>query len=198
MIAGAWGRARALAGLLRLPPRVAVFYGRCLALARRLEHGWALDAATPPGDLAALLRLARGRRRIAELGTGPAWTTIALALTEPHARVTSFDPVAHEHRAEYLALVDPSVRGRIEFVEAAGADGAAGADPVDLLFIDSTHEREPTLAEFRAWRPRLTPGAVVAFHDYRHPQFPGVEQAVAELGLEGEVRGGMFVWRAPQ
>jgi hypothetical protein len=64
-----------------------------------------------------------------------------------------------------------------------------------MLFIDSVHEREPTLAEFAAWRPRLDPGALVVFHDYGHPRFPGVQEAVAELGLEGDVRGGMFVWR---
>jgi hypothetical protein len=68
-----------------------------------------------------------------------------------------------------------------------------------MLFIDSTHEREGTLEEFRAWEPRLEPGAVVAFHDYAHADFPGVAEAVFELGLrgEGEVRGGLFVWRAP-
>jgi hypothetical protein len=37
----------------------------------------------------------------------------------------------------------------------------------------------------------------VAFHDYGHPAHPGVAQAVADLGLEGDVRGGTFVWRAP-
>jgi hypothetical protein len=66
-----------------------------------------------------------------------------------------------------------------------------------MLFIDSTHEREGTLTEFRAWRERLAPGAVVAFHDYGHPEFPGVAQAVAELGLDGEVHGGLFVWFSP-
>ena len=40
-------------------------------------------------------------------------------------------------------------------------------------------------------------GADVAFHDYAHPDFPGVAQAVAELGLEGEAPGGLFVWFAP-
>jgi hypothetical protein len=104
--------------------------------------------------------------------------------------------VEHENRAEYLALAGDAA-ARIEWVAAEGASGAgASAEPVPMLFIDSTHEREPTLEEFAAWRPRLAPGAVVAFHDYGHPEFPGVEEAVRELGLEGERRGGMFVWRA--
>ena len=56
-------------------------------------------------------------------------------------------------------------------------------------------EQQATVAEFAAWQPHLAPGAAIAFHDYGHPDFPGVASAVAQLGLEGEVRGGMFVSR---
>ena len=59
-----------------------------------------------------------------------------------------------------------------------------------MLFIDSSHEREPTVLEFTAWRPRLAPGAVVVFDDHGHPDWPGVAEAVGDLGLAGEVRGG--------
>ena len=45
------------------------------------------------------------------------------------------------------------------------------------------------------WRPALAPDAIVAFHDYDHPDFPGVREAIEELGLDGEARGGLFVWR---
>jgi predicted O-methyltransferase YrrM len=176
--------------------RVRWFLWRARRLARRAGHDWARQAATRPGDVAELLRLATGRHRVVELGTGPGWTAIALALADPRRRVVTYDPVEHEHRDAYLALA-PAAGDRIDWVAAEGASGArAGGDPVDLLFVDSTHEREPTLAEFRAWRPRLAPGAAVAFHDYGHPEFPGVAEAVEELGLEGEQRGGMFVWRA--
>jgi hypothetical protein len=40
-------------------------------------------------------------------------------------------------------------------------------------------------------------GGVIAFHDFDHPDYPGVREAVEELGLTGEVRGGVFVWRKP-
>ncbi len=176
--------------------RVRWFLRRARRLARRRGHDWGLQAATGGADVSALLALARGRRRVVELGTGPGWTAIALALDDPQRRVLTCDPVVHEHRAEYLALAE-GVAPRIEWVKAAGADAAASrSEPVDLLFIDSTHDREPTVAEFRAWRPHLAADAVVAFHDYGNPAFPGVAEAVEELGLEGERRGGMFVWRA--
>jgi predicted O-methyltransferase YrrM len=177
-----------------VPLRVRWFLWRARRRARRLGHRWGLEAATRGGDVAELLRLAHGRRHVVELGTGPGWTTVALALADPQRRVVSYDPVVHDHRDRYLALA-PGAARRIEFVPAPGEE-ARGED-VELLFVDSTHEREPTLAEFRAWRPRLAPGAVVAFHDYGHPDFPGVAEAVKALGLRGERRGGMFVWNAP-
>lgn len=191
-------RVRELLDLQVLPVSVARFRLRAARVARRRGDRWALEAATGPGDLAVLLELARGARQVAELGSACGWTTISVALAESGSSVTSFDPVVHAHRDAYLSLVGPDVRERIAFVPSSGADGATStAESVDLLFVDSTHEREATIAEFEAWRSLLAPGAAVAFHDYGHPDFPGVEQAVTQLALEGERRGGLFVWRAP-
>ena len=72
-----------------------------------------------------------------------------------------------------------------------------GTSGVDLLFIDSSHEREPTLAEVAAWRPALAAGALIAFDDYGHPDYPGVAEAVADLGADGEERASLFLWRLP-
>lgn len=179
-----------------LPPRVARFQLRALRLARRLGDDFAWQSATRPADVREILRLAAGRRRVAELGTATGWTAASLALADPRRRVISFDPVVQEHRAAYLGLLAAGVRARIELHEATGDAGAALAgEPVDFLFIDSTHERAGTVAEVEAWRPRLAPDALIVLHDYGHPAFPGVAEAVADLGLEGDARGGCFVTR---
>src|SRR2546423_4063404 len=124
-----------LLALRALPPRVAVFQWRARRLAERAGHAWGLDAAAAPTDLGALLRLARGRREVVELGTGPAWTAIALAIADPARRVTSYDPVVHEHRDDYLALVGGPVRRRIRFEPLEGAAGAQShPGGVALLF----------------------------------------------------------------
>ena len=83
-----------------LPPPVARFYWRAGRLARRHDDRFSIDSAARPSELAALLRLARGREQIAELGTGTAWTTIAFALAERGARVTSFDPIVRPQREQ--------------------------------------------------------------------------------------------------
>jgi predicted O-methyltransferase YrrM len=152
-----------------MPLRVRLFLWRARRTARRLGHRWALESATRRGDLGLLLRLARGRRNVVELGTGPGWTAIALALADRERRVTTYDPVVHDHRDRYVSLA-PSATARIEFVPAEGVEARDQA--VELLFIDSTHQRDPTLNEFRAWRPRLAPGAIVAFHDYATNRTP--------------------------
>jgi predicted O-methyltransferase YrrM len=79
---------------------------------------------------------------------------------------------------------------------AGGEEGPRpGAPPAGLVFVDSSHERAETLASFRAWEPALAPGGAIAFHDYCEPGYPGVSEAIGELGLDGEVHGSLFVWR---
>ena len=45
----------------------------------------------------------------------------------------------------------------------------------------------------RAWQGALAPGALIVFDDYTHPDYPGVREAVAELGLRGEIAGTLHV-----
>jgi hypothetical protein len=187
-------RLRFLLGLRVLPPRVAWFYLRADRAARRAGDQWSLDSAVRPGESAQLIELARGRKDVAELGTGTAWTAITLALADGERRVITCDPIFRPERNLYLSLVASDVRERIELMTATGSAAARTAPSVDMVFIDSSHERAETIAEFEAWRPLLGDSGVAAFHDYGHPSYPGVAEAIRELGLEGEGRSGLFVW----
>jgi predicted O-methyltransferase YrrM len=185
----------AVAAVRRLPPRVALFYVAALALAVVRRDRFTLASATRPDDLEALLKLARDATSVAEIGTGPGWSSIAIALMQPDCRIVSFDIVPRPAE-RYARLVPRSVRERIRFVVGDGAGGAAGAPEVDFVFIDSSHQLEETVETFEAWRPKLRSPGTVVFHDYGNPDFPGVAQAVAQLGLEGQAEGGVFVWRS--
>jgi predicted O-methyltransferase YrrM len=187
--------ARLLLATRALPPRAALFQARAMLRAQRLGDDWALQSSTRPADVAELLRLARGRRRAVELGTAAAWTSGALLLAEPQRRLTSYDPVVREHRDAYLRLLPRAARERLELVAAPGQE--ARGEGVELLFVDSSHDRDATVAEFRAWRPRLAPRALVVLHDYGNPAYPGVADAVAELGLAGREHAGLWLWEAP-
>jgi predicted O-methyltransferase YrrM len=190
---------RLLLSLRALPPRVALFYLRARARARRSSDRFSLDSAARPRELSELLALAAGCRAVVELGTGTAWSTVALALDDHKRHVISYDPSVREAREAYLNLASGDVRRRIELrAEPDTAGPHPGDPPVEFLFIDSLHERRPAAAAFRAWQAALAPGAVVVFHDYGHPDYPGVAEAVSDLGLDGQRSGGQFVWRAPE
>ena len=187
--------ARLLASTRALPPRAALFQARAMLRAARLRDDFALDSSTRPRDVAELLNLARGRRSVVELGTATGWTAGALLLADPARRLMSFDPVEREHREAYLALLPGSARERLELVRAPGHE--ARGDGVELVFVDSSHDRDATVAEFRAWQPRLAPGGMVVLHDYGNPAYPGVAEAVTEMGLAGRPQAGLWIWRAP-
>jgi predicted O-methyltransferase YrrM len=191
-------RARRARDLAALPPEVRRFFLAAERRARELGDDFSLLSASRPGNLATLIRLGRGRTRVVELGTATGWTACALAMADPSRTVVSVDPVVWPHRAEYLALAGTDARARLDLRRMPGAEAAAlGPSGVDLLFVDSSHDREPTVAELEAWRPRLAPGALVVLDDIGHPDYPGVAQAAAELGLGGVVRGSLLVWQAP-
>jgi predicted O-methyltransferase YrrM len=175
---------------------VARFYAAALREAVRMDDQRALEQASSPRSLVSLLRMARGRRQVVEIGTSAGWAALALALDDERRQVTSVDPFPHPRREHYAALVPGDVRARIAFVEAYGEAGPPLGLEVDLLFIDEAHQREGVVACFRAWRPALAPGALVVFHDY-DPSWPGVIEAIEDLNLEGHVRAKSFVWQAP-
>jgi predicted O-methyltransferase YrrM len=134
-------------------------------------------------------------RVVAELGTGTAWTTIALALAQTDREIDSYDPVVQVHRGRYLAQVPHDVRARIHLIEDVGASGPRSDAPVDMLYVDSFHDRENTLAEVTAWTPVMAPGSIMVFDDYTHTVHTGVAQAIDELGLAGEPQGSLFIHR---
>ena len=179
-------------------PSVIVFTWRALRVARRTNDAFSLISVTRPRDVENILRLARGRDRVVELGTGTGWTTIALALDNPRRHVLSFD-VQKRSVDRYARLVSEDVQRRITFVVAPGSAGSRSGmqrhDLVDFLYVDSSHERDETIAEWRVWQPQLAPDAVVVFDDYESRDYPGVREAIEVLGLQGEPHGKLYVYR---
>jgi len=191
-------RARIVHGLwlILLPGFVRTFYFSAWRLRRHLDDSFSLGGATKPRELVPLLKAAGDSDLAVELGTGTGWTTIALALARPTRRVITIDLVHHPQRDRYASLVDQTVRHRIQWLERDGEQGPADIEEVGFLFIDAAHDEASTLRQFEAWRPHLAPNAVVAFHDFNDPSWPGVTQAIRRLGLRGLARDHLFVWRA--
>jgi hypothetical protein len=189
--------AREAWSLRHLGPRVAVFYLRSLWTAARTRDEWTLASAARPRELAPLLEAARGLGTVVEMGTGTAWSAAALALADSRLVIFTYDPIVRHQRDLYLSLLRPEARSRIHLLGDPDADRAKAPDAIDLLFIDSSHERDATIATFESWKGRVRSGGYVAFHDYGNPRFPGVTAAVDRLALQGHSHGYTFVWRKP-
>jgi hypothetical protein len=182
-------------GFRLLPPRSARFYARANLLALRLDDRWNFVSTLPPRELAVLIDLARGGKCVVELGTGTGWTSLVLALAEPGRVVRTYDPRLPPHRDAYERLADPDARHRVQFVTARGEEADPPDEPIDLVFVDSNHTREIVRASFEHWEPHVARGGHVVFDDYANDTYPGVREAIADLGLEGTAAGRLFVWR---
>jgi len=187
--------ARQAASLAQLPRPVAVFWVRALRRAQAEHDTWSIDVACRPAELRVLLDTLRDARRVAEIGTAAAWTTCCLTLARPDREVHSWDVEPHPERERYLDLLEPDDRARVHLHDRPGGLGPADPPPVDAVFIDSSHEFDETVATFETWQPAVAPGGIIAFHDWADAAYPGVTAAVRSLGLEGQARGHLFVWR---
>jgi hypothetical protein len=181
--------------LRNLPWPIAIFQWRAWRLGAKLGDEFGRVSATRPRKLATILKLAGTGRFVVELGTAQGWTAISLALAHPELEVISYDPFQRPEPQRYLELVPEQVRRRVTLVLERGDSGPRTDRPVDLLYIDTTHEQADTIREFEAWRPVLRDGGWVALDDYAHPDFPGVKEAISEMQLDGEERDGLFVHR---
>ena len=49
---------------------------------------------------------------------------------------------------------------------------------LDFVFLDADHSREAVVEDLRGWAPKIALGGLLCGHDYGHPLFPGVKDAV--------------------
>lgn len=169
--------------------------------------GWLTDEE---GE--ALFDLARrctGRGAIVEIGSWKGKSTICLGLgarageadrifaIDPHADYRFGDFKANVERAGIADLVTP-----IPSLSQAAAGGFD--EPIELLFVDGSHEFDLVLEDFEQWVPKVVEGGWVAFHDttwtagprkvvgqaiYRSRGFDDVRFVVGSLTVARKVPG---------
>ncbi len=145
--------------------------------------GWSSEPTV--GRFLARLTVARKARVVLELGCFVGWATahIATALSRhvPDGRIHYLD-----HNPRYLSAATANLRR-------LGLDGLGvphlglSTDPriqqslpakADIIFIDTSHDYEPTLQEIDHFGARLTPGGCLVLHDSLSAA--GVRRAVHE------------------
>jgi predicted O-methyltransferase YrrM len=128
-------------------------------------------------------RACTGKGVIVEIGSWKGKSTICLGLgsragkgvkifaVDPHADYRHGDFKDNIERAGISDLVTP-VKGLSQEV-VSDFD-----EPIELLFVDGSHEEDDVRDDFEQWVPKVVEGGVVAFHDTTW--HAGVRRVVAE------------------
>jgi MMP 1-O-methyltransferase len=130
-----------------------------------------------------LAKACTGRGVIVEIGSWKGKSTICLGLgsragsgvpifaIDPHADYRHGEFKDNIERAGIADLVRP-LKGLSQLV----VDGFD--QPIELLFVDGSHEENDVREDFEKWVPKVVEGGVVAFHDTTWHR--GVRRVVAE------------------
>ena len=130
--------------------------------------GWLTDEE---GE--ALYELAKqctGRGVIVEIGSWKGKSTTCLGLGSKAGRnvpVFAIDPHADYRFGEFKANMDRAgIADLVTPIASRSQDAAEGFDrPIELLFVDGSHDYEDVKADFDQWMPKLVEGGTVAVHD---------------------------------
>lgn len=154
-------------GSLRPPPDF-----KALGRAEDFELGQSFAWNSEPsvseflGELAGQLRA----RHVVELGCYVGWTSahLALALQSTGGRLWCVDADAKFLTAAARNLARLGLSGHVTLLKGFSLDAPLLAQlpsEIDLVFIDTSHEYQPTLDEIATYAPRLAAGGCIVLHD---------------------------------
>src|SRR4051794_32040328 len=144
-----------------------------------------------------LQRLARGARRVVEIGVYEGSSAIALCeVLGPDAELHLIDPFGHHptalpagwgalERASRRVVARAARSGGpqvVWHVERSEQTGRGWTLPLDVVFIDGDHAEAATRTDWELFSPHVVDGGHVLFHDAIGPHaLPGPAAVVAEV-----------------
>jgi predicted O-methyltransferase YrrM len=174
--------------------------------------GWLTDEEGEA--LYGLARACTGKGVIVEIGSFKGKSTVCLGLgSQAGASVPIYAIDPHQER---FPEFDANVRraGIDELVHPLASLSQPAADefhePVELLFVDGSHEYELVLEDFEKWVPKVVDGGWVAFHDttwtsgprkvvghavYRSRRFKDVRFVIGSMTVARKVEQNAFTDR---
>lgn len=140
-----------------------------------------------PAEGETLQRLAIGKT-VVEIGSFKGLSTIVMArVARTVVAIDPFDQCEVTNRRDTFPVFRENIRehgveGKVVPIVATSGQVCPllqrGA--FDLGFIDGEHTYQAVCADISYMAPLIKPGGVLTFHDYGHPEFPGIAQAVDE------------------
>lgn len=133
--------------------------------------------------------MAGAKPLIANIGAGVGTSAVAMLEANEESIIFSFDnkPVAREREVVVEAGFDPARVIRI----LGNSWEKAQFLPVefDLVFVDGAHDDPAVKNDIQAFVPLLTNPGIILFHDYQHPNLPGLTKIVDYAMRENAVIG---------
>jgi MMP 1-O-methyltransferase len=130
--------------------------------------GWLSDEEGE--ELYELAKECAGKGVIVEIGSWKGKSTICLGLGSRagrSVRIFAVDPHADYRHGEFKENVERA--GIADLVTPVKGLSQEKADevrePIELLFVDGSHEEELVREDFELWVPKVVEGGIVAFHD---------------------------------
>ena len=176
--------------------------------------GWLTDEEGEA--LYELARACRGDGVIVEIGSWKGKSTICLGLGSQAGKgvpVYAIDPHTDARFGDFESNVERA--GINELVRPIASLSQPAADdfhePIEILFVDGSHEYDLVLEDFEKWVPKVVEGGWVAFHDttwtagprrvvgdavYRSRRFKDVRFVVGSTTVARKVARNSFVDRA--
>jgi hypothetical protein len=131
------------------------------------------------------------------IGNSAGWSSFALALLNPSARVVAIDAGFDQNALEGLDFTNRVAREEgldLRAVQAVSPDGVAAVaasqmtGAIDFAFIDGYHTTEQVVRDFAALRPHADPACVYVFHDVHEFKLqPGIEEIALLSGLSWQL-----------
>lgn len=155
-----------------------------------------LGISLPEIYLLECLAAVQPSKSILVIGNSFGWSTLALALAQPDARVVGLDSGADRYSLEGLDLT-ARLAGRLGLSHVLPVRGTSPQDipavvqerlggRIDLAFVDGYHSSDQIVAEYRALRPFLESNAMVLFHDVQYTRLEaGFSTITEESGWQG-------------
>lgn len=137
---------------------------------------------------------------VVEVGSWQGLSTLCLCLgMGPSKRLISFDLLHNVNGAMLLQnLTDAGFVDQVELVPGDCSDTVPQRKlkSVALAFIDHDHKLITTQHMHDALWPVISPGGILAFHDYQHPDYPEPTPFLAALPYARHLeRAGLIAFR---
>ena len=132
-------------------------------------------------------------RRIFAIGNSTGWSSFALALINPQARVVAIDAgfdrnalagIEFTNKVAAEEGIDLRAVQAVSPQDVAAVVGEHLAAPVEFAFIDGYHSSEQVVLDFAAIEAHADPGCVYLFHDVHDFKLsPGIEAIARRPGF---------------